>query len=140
MQTASRRRHGAGFTLIELMIVVAVIAILAAIAYASYSHYLIKTRRNAAAVCLQERAQYLERYYTTNMTYLGVSDPAACDTVSDFYTLSYSVTPTATAYTIQAVPVSGSAQAKDTTCGTLTINQAGVRTANGSTSLASECW
>ena len=43
------RRAVAGFTLIELMIVVAIIAILAGIAYASYDFAMIKSRRNAAA-------------------------------------------------------------------------------------------
>lgn len=138
MQLLSRSRHSAGFTLIELMIVVAVVAILAAIAYASYSHFVVKTRRNAATVCLQASAQYMERYYTTNMTYEDATDPATCDEVSDFYTLSFSGTPDATTFVIQAVPQGAQATA-DTSCGTLTINQAGTRTASLASD-ASECW
>ena len=58
-----------GFTLIEVMIVVAVIGILAAIAYPSYQESVTKTRRSAAQGCLVEMAQFMERFYTTNMRY-----------------------------------------------------------------------
>src|SRR3546814_3057220 len=46
-----------GFTLIELMVVVAIIAILASIAYPAYTDYIVKTRRSAGAACLLEQAQ-----------------------------------------------------------------------------------
>ena len=65
---AARTRH-TGFTLIEVMIVVAVIGILAAIAYPSYQESVTKTRRSAAQGCLVEMAQFMERFYTTNMRY-----------------------------------------------------------------------
>lgn len=58
-----------GFTLIELMIVVAVIAIIAAIAYPSYMDYVRQSRRADATVALLELAQYMERYYTNNGRY-----------------------------------------------------------------------
>ena len=57
-----------GFTLIELMVVVAIIAILAAIAYPSYTNHVVKTRRAAATACVMEAAHFMERYYTTNLT------------------------------------------------------------------------
>ena len=59
---ASFARRTSGFTLIELMVVVAVIGVLAAITYAVYQDHLLKTRRLAAATCLLEYGQYLERY------------------------------------------------------------------------------
>lgn len=134
----SHRRYS-GFTLIELMITVAIVAILATIAYASYSFAVIKGRRSTAAGCLQERAQYMERYYTTNLTYLDAPQPAQCDSVSNFYTLAFVEQPTATAFEISATPQGGQASG-DTKCGTLTINQRGERTASGTASDSSECW
>src|SRR3546814_14278566 len=68
-----------GFTLIELMVVVAIIAILASIAYPAYTDYIVKTRRSAGAACLLEQARFMERYYTTNMGYSSAALPAtAC--------------------------------------------------------------
>ena len=60
-----------GFTLIELMIVVAVIAILAAIAYPSYQDSVRKSRRADAKAVVLNAAQILERCYTQNNVYTG---------------------------------------------------------------------
>lgn len=130
-----------GFTLIELMIVVAIVAILAAIAYASYRDQIIKSRRAAGAACLQERAQYLERHYTTNLSY---STPAPtisqCDTkVSPHYQVSFVAPPGDKTFTLQAVP-QGAQAAGDTKCGTLTLTAKGVRGESGTAANATECW
>ncbi len=126
----------AGFTLVELMIVVAVIAILSAIVYPNYREYVVKARRTAAAGCLQQHAQTMERFHTTNLTYVGAPAPT-CPDMTDFYTVSFQGgAATARAYTLQAVPTSSQ---KDTKCGTLTINAQGVRTESG-TATATECW
>lgn len=130
--------RAAGFSLIELMIVVGVIAILAAIAYPNYRQYVINSRRAAAAACLQEKAQLMERYYTTNLTYVGAT-PGGCDPeINGFYTFSLNGTTTARAYTLQAAPVTG--QQDDPKCGTLTINAQGDRTEGGTATNATECW
>jgi len=127
-----------GFTLIELMIVVAIIAVLATIAYPSYTSYITKTRRNAATTCLSEYANYMERYYTTNLRYdqdsnntaiaLPGLDCAAASQTGDSYGYAFAATPAQTTYKILATPVTGSAQAaRDTTCGVLGIDQSGQR-------------
>ena len=58
-----------GFTLIEMMIVVAIIAILAAISYPSYQNYVRKTKRLEAQSMLMEIANKLQRYKVVNSTF-----------------------------------------------------------------------
>lgn len=126
-----------GFTLIELLVTVAIIAILSTIAYSSYREQVIKSRRSAGAVCLQEAAQVTERFYSVGLTYVG-APLAACDSnVSQFYTVAFSGTPTARAFTLQAAPTS---RQNDPKCGTLTINQQGVKTSSGTATQVSDCW
>lgn len=130
-----------GFTLIELMIVVAVIGILAAVAYPSYREYVQKTRRKTAAACLFEQAEFMERFYSTNMKYTGATlptDTSCRRELASFYSFSFDGTPDGTTFKVRAVPVSGSAQAGDR-CGTLTLDQAGVKTKSGTANL-SECF
>lgn len=129
-----------GFTLIELMVVVAIIAILAAIAYPSYENHVIKTRRATAATCLMEAAQFMERHYTTTLSYAGASLPAlACATdLSGHYVISLENSD-ATSYSVQAAP-DGRQKAKDSRCGTLKLNHIGVRSITGSANSYKDCW
>lgn len=137
-------RHSLGFTLIELLIVVAIVAILAAIAYPSYTTYITKTHRAAATGCLSEYANYMERYYTTNLRYdkdaAGTANALPVLDCADAARYTYSLVgaTTADAYTVQAVPV-GAQAASDTKCGALTLDQTGARTKSGTGTLA-ECW
>lgn len=123
-----------GFTLVELMITVAVVGLLAAIAIPSYTNYVKKTRRSMAAACLQENAQYLERWYTSKMTYVDATAQVCATEIQPFYDVAINVTGART-YTATATPKG--AQAGET-CGTLTLDDKGARTASGGTT--SKCW
>jgi len=131
------RRGQRGFSLIELMITVAVVGILASIAYPSYTQYVQRASRTDAKSLLLEDAQFMERFFTTNNTYVGAVLP---NTVSPKgaaggairYNISFSAGPAATSFTIQAVPAG--AQAADS-CGTLTLANTGAQTPT-----TSGCW
>jgi type IV pilus assembly protein PilE len=139
--SSSRATLQRGFTLIELMIVMAVIGILAAIAYPSYLSYLIRTNRAVAAGCLQEMAQHMERRYTTSMAYNAVTTLPVLNCTTDVagrYTFAFAASqPTASTYTIEATP--GGAQAGDTRCGTLGLTQQGTKSVSGAGAV-NECW
>ncbi|WP_240151524.1 type IV pilin protein [Oleiagrimonas citrea] len=147
-RAVSRRAGTHGFTLLELMIVVAVIAILSAIAYPSYIQHITKTHRVAAEGCLSEFSNYMERAYTTSLTYPTSSSSAAppfatmgCATTSqtgNFYKYSFDGTPTSATYTLQAVP-QGVQASRDAKCGTLKLDQTGQRSITGAAPL-DECW
>ena len=130
-----RLNKTSGFSLIELMVVMAIIAIIAAIAYPSYQQSIQRSRRAAAAGCMMGLAQFMERYYTTNMSYLNAVLPACQAEVNQFYVSNFAVAPTATTYTLQVVPQG--AQVNDA-CGTLTVDQTGLRTPDPA--VRPECW
>jgi type IV pilus assembly protein PilE len=142
---ASRVR---GFTLIELLVVVAIIAILAAITVSSYRSQVTKATRAAAKSCLSQYSQYMERFYTTRFTYVDADNvanwPVLACTIDGNMTGRYAFsvdTLTATTFRLRAVPTTAWA-ARDSRCGTLTVNQAGARTAAGSSAAAdiTYCW
>lgn len=128
----AHKQQQLGFTLIELMVVVAILGILAAIAYPSYTEYVIKTRRSAGAACLLEMAQFMERYYTTNMGYTGAALPStACvQETAEHYGYALAAGGTVSTYSISATP-NGAQASTDGMCGTLTLNQAGVKSVSG---------
>jgi type IV pilus assembly protein PilE len=133
-------KRQAGITLIELMTVVTIIAILSAIAIPSYQSYVVRTQRSAAKACLSEYAQFMERYYTSNLTYVGAAPSPGCKTdggLDQRYTFDIG-TPTQKTYTASATPV-GTQATKDAKCGTLSITQDGTRGASGTGGVAA-CW
>lgn len=129
-----RRRAGIarGFTLMELLIVIAIVGLLASIAYPSYLEFTRRGERANARAALMSAVQYLERQYTINNAYPS--------TVSGmFNTDKYQVTlaaQTATSFTAQAAPLSTWSDPK---CATLSITNVGAKSSSGSES-ASYCW
>jgi type IV pilus assembly protein PilE len=92
-----------GFTLIELMIVVAVVAILAAIALPSYTDYVTRSRIPDATSNLSAKRVQMEQWFQDNHTYAGFANCAATDTTSSsYFDFSCSVVGTATVFTLQA--------------------------------------
>ncbi|AXA67775.1 type IV pilin protein [Pseudomonas oryzihabitans] len=133
-----------GFTLIELMVVVAVVGILAAIAYPSYQTYVLRSNRSEGQALLNEAAARMERFYAQNNAYptaiSGLSivnnkTASGSTTVlssSGYYQLSMAVNGTGTtAYTNNGpyllTAIRSSIQTRDTICGDLTLNAQGVR-------------
>lgn len=135
-------RRMAGVTLIELMVVMLVVVILGAIAVPSYQNHVMRSHRAAARACLNEYAQYMERYYTTNLTY-DVDDFPVLNCATDSgldtkYTFDLNPAPTQRTYRIRAVPIDAQAD-RDAQCGTLSLTQAGLRGETGSGTTA-DCW
>lgn len=152
-----RLRTEAGFTLIELMIVVAIIGILASIAIPSYNDYLVKARRGAAQsflmqVASQENQILLDRRRYVSVANNGVFQNAPStdassgvnlpvpENVLNYYDVTVAATnPTGAPPTFVVTATPRGSQVADTLCGTLSLNELGTKGETGAGTPA-DCW
>ncbi len=157
------KRTAVGFTLIELVVVLAIAAILAAVAIPNYSAYVVRGKRAAAKTVLLESAQWMERNYTANGCY-NRSTPAECrpPQAGVDLTLPFAAAPregrasyvigfvpgslASQGFTLQATPcgtagtcAAGSDLLTDAECGNFGLSNLGERTISGSGTIAN-CW
>lgn len=130
-------KNNKGFTLIEVMIVVAIIGILAAIAYPSYDEYVKRGNRTEGQAFLSDVAARQERYFSQNNAYITDTDDLAklgvsASSPTGKYTLSLSDDD---GYTLTVEN-----NFNDTKCEDLTLNALGVRDSTGTRSDNNECW
>ncbi|GLX12492.1 type 4 fimbrial biogenesis protein PilE [Pseudomonas straminea] len=133
-----------GFTLIEMMIVVAIIGILAAIAYPSYDEYVKRGNRTEGQALLSDAAARQERYFSQNNTYitkeadigkLGINLGSGNKSATGKYVFSVSKVDKDGGYTLTATQQFG-----DSKCGNLTLTATGTRGATASGANATDCW
>jgi type IV pilus assembly protein PilE len=151
---SSRPRRG--FSLIELMIVVAIATILFALAVPSYISYIRQSRRTEAKTALLDAAAREERYLSTNPAAytavpgnLGYTGFGAGNPVGNGYYFLTVCSPAALAcapnppaapsYSVLATPVAGQSQAQDLQCTSFSVDSAGQQFATGSQT-AAYCW
>lgn len=156
-QSLDSRRSGRGFTLIEVMIVVAIIGILAMVAMPSYQEYMRRSKRAEAQGILMEAAQYMQRYYSANDRYTVAAGnttteveqkvanvsvlPATLRQSPKSGTANYDIAVFARdvppSYTIRATRAGSMASDK---CGTLMLNSLGAKTIDATGVNVADCW
>ncbi len=130
-------KHVRGFTLIELMIVVAIVGILVAVVYPSYTDFVLRSHRTEAQRELMRIANLQEqrfvdwKAYSSDLADLGLA--SSYETESKNYAITAATTDNNTRFILTATAKNG--QVRDTQCTTLTINEAGQQGASSGI-----CW
>jgi type IV pilus assembly protein PilE len=130
-------KRSKGFSLIELMVVVAIVGVLASVAFPSFMNSIRKSRRSDALIALGAAQQSQERYRLSHSTYGGTASAIGISGNSEagLYTIAISGN-TGTDYVLTASAVSSKSQASDTDCTSITITKSGATTTNAPTA----CW
>jgi len=139
-----------GFSMIELMIVVAIVALLAAIAYPSYRDQVRRSNRTEGQALLLDAAAKQERFFSENNSYTATvgAGGLGLSTTSEngYYTLAIAAAtagcPIATCFVAQVTPAAGGGQTDDTTCAVMSISQTGAKAATdtGGSDTRTLCW
>ena len=138
-----------GFTLIELMIVIAIIGVIAAIAMPSYNSYLLKSRRAEAKIALTKMADAQERWYLQKSTYItdvskiGGADSDPDPLVNGNYTLSAAASADGilNGFVLTAVADADGRQVGDDACKTFTLSSTSAKSAKTSGNVVNtKCW
>lgn len=137
----ARRRKVAGFTLLELMIVVVIIAILAAVAIPAYGRYAYRARRADGKDLIMRIANAQERFYTANNHYSALPIGGISVTSEKaYYKAAIKLSADRQSYTLTATPQN--AQTGDA-CGNLAYTNTGVKTplaSNANANSNGPCW
>lgn len=135
MDAAGRRRRG-GFSLVELMIVLAIVALLAGIAYPLYSQYRIRADRSDATGTLMAAWMALERCFVEELDYRACREQVPERSERGLYAIE--VDAERRGFTLTAVPAPGSPQEADAACTELTLDHRGER--GSAPEPPSACW
>jgi type IV pilus assembly protein PilE len=133
--------RASGFTLIEVMVVVAIVAIISSLAYPAYTSHIVRARRADARAVLMESAQFLERHYSAQGSYDGAALPLRLQTApagaGEGASYAISVDAAATGWTLTAQV---SAARPDEACGNLVLTHTGQKSRTGEAMSEAACW